>query len=468
MQFNSLTFPIFFLVFYSAYVVLEKKNQNLLLFIANYLFYCWFDWRLSFVLFCHNAVNYFFSVYLGSKDKKAHKKLVFCLGIIFNIFLLSLFKYYHFIVDNIIFLFKTDEFYGFESFKIIFPIGISFYTFKSISYLYDTYKNSDRISADFITFSIYIAFFPQIVAGPLERASNFLPQLDSQKKINQENLIKGCMMILWGFFLKLFLADNLGPIVDSIFNKATTPNGYEVIIGSYAFAFQIYGDFAGYSSIAIGIGYLLGYTTMPNFLFPYFVTTPRQFWMNWHISLSTWLRDYLYIPLGGNRKGGLLTYRNLLLTMVFGGVWHGAAWNFVLWGGYQGIVLGLHRFISEKSKGSGQHHFSLAIKMFCMFQISCLGWLIFRANSFNQIIIFLKALIIGPYIFSAKVSYYAMTATFFIFWPLLINCLQYKYKCPNEFSTFPYPVRIISMLVVCYLLVLMGNFGTNQFIYQQF
>jgi D-alanyl-lipoteichoic acid acyltransferase DltB (MBOAT superfamily) len=273
--------------------------------------------------------------------------------------------------------------------NIILPVGISFYTFQTMSYTIDIYRKRLQPTTRFFDFALYVAFFPQLVAGPIERARHLLPQILEERHITYEDIRRGCFLIYWGLFQKVVVADNLAKVVDYTFGNSIS-NGPLVLISLYAFAFQIYGDFAGYSNIAIGVSRCMGFDIMTNFRYPYFSKTPSEFWQRWHISLSSWLRDYLYIPLGGNRNGKFRTFQNLTTTMLLGGLWHGANYTFVLWGGFHGVLLVAYR-VFEKGKYAAaeiQNSFfsrgGQLLQVVIFFHLVCLGWLFFRAQWLSQ------------------------------------------------------------------------------------
>jgi D-alanyl-lipoteichoic acid acyltransferase DltB (MBOAT superfamily) len=272
----------------------------------------------------------------------------------------------------------------------VLPVGISFYTFQTMSYTIDLYRGEMKPTRNFFGFALYVAFFPQLVAGPIERASRLLPQILGDRKLDPKQFRDGVFLICWGLFKKVFIADRVAVIANQAFADHQAHTGMELLIAVYAFAWQIYCDFSAYSDIARGLAKIMGIELMVNFRLPYFATNPSEFWRRWHISLSTWLRDYLYIPLGGNRGGTVAMYRNLCITMLLGGLWHGAAWTFVLWGAYQGAILVIHRLIVGGSTRAKQREqsasgFKRAVLIIIFFQVTCFGWLIFRAETVPQI-----------------------------------------------------------------------------------
>jgi D-alanyl-lipoteichoic acid acyltransferase DltB (MBOAT superfamily) len=392
MLFNTLEFSIFFLIVYSLYRISPHRVQNILLLIASYYFYgCW-DWRFLSLIFVSTVVDYFCGIKMHQANDNAKRKFFLIASVMTNLGILGFFKYFNFFSDSfadLISIFGLQA--NTRSLNIILPVGISFYTFQTMSYTIDIYRRKMEPTHNFLDFALFVAFFPQLVAGPIERAKNLLPQVMNPRKITFEKFYEGTYLIFWGLFKKVFIADNLAKIADNIFSTTDVQNGFVVALGVLAFAFQIYGDFSGYSDIARGLSKVMGFELMLNFNLPYFAVNPSDFWRRWHISLSTWLKDYLYISLGGNRKGNFNTYRNLMLTMLLGGLWHGAGWTFVLWGIYQGVLLIVHRFFQPymkkifQAKNSFLESFGLWTRIVIMFMFANFGWLIFRAQSVEQI-----------------------------------------------------------------------------------
>src|SRR5688500_14661869 len=348
MVFNSLQFAWFFVVVYALYRVLPHRGQNWLLLVASYYFYAAWDYRFVTLLAASTLVDYSCGRALGAMRDERRRRIVMWLSIGFNLAMLGFFKYFNFFADNLQALFAAIGWQlDYVTIRILLPIGISFYTFVTMSYVIDVYRREIEPERNLVDFAVFVAYFPHLVAGPILRATALLPQIARPRRITAAQIREGLWLMAWGFFQKIFVADNLAPIASHIFAPDTHTTGVNVLLGTYAFAFQIYGDFAGYSNIARGTSKLMGIDLSINFLYPYFVLSPRAFWRNWHISLSAWLRDYLYVPLGGSRGSELRTHRNLMITMMLGGLWHGAAWTFVLWGVYQGVVLVLGRWIER-------------------------------------------------------------------------------------------------------------------------
>ena len=386
MLFNSYTFWIFFVIVASLFAFLRGRARKVMLLGASYVFYGFWDWRFLGLIFISTVTDYFAARWIESASSQRRKRLFLTASIIVNLGILGFFKYADFFVDSLAELLNAVGVpLGRGALGIVLPVGISFYTFQTMSYTIDVYRGQVPATRRFLDFMLYVSFFPQLVAGPIERASSFLPQIIVPRKRTAHDFREGAYLVLLGLFRKIVIADNLAAIANAIFAKdAATLTGLEVIAGVYAFAFQIYGDFAGYSAIARGVARWLGYDLMLNFRMPYLAASPSDFWRRWHISLSSWLRDYLYIPLGGNRGGTLFTYRNLALTMLLGGLWHGAAWTFVAWGAFHGLILIAYRAFAGKDDRSDRPLVTRLPAILLMFHLVCLSWLLFRADSIGR------------------------------------------------------------------------------------
>lgn len=401
MFFNSLHYAFFFLVVFSLAKPLRRRirTRNAMLLVASYYFYACWDWRFLSLILISTMVDYVCGRLLdvGDSDldqppaRSGRDRWVLFASVATNLGLLGFFKYFDFFITSAVPLLKQLGIPASAStLNVILPVGISFYTFQTLSYTIDAYRGRMPVERNLLNFALFVAFFPQLVAGPIERASRLLPQIRTRRDTTWTHLYTGFYLICWGLFKKVVVADQIATVADAVF-RADQTSTLEVIVGVYAFAIQIYCDFSGYSDIARGSARCLGFDLMLNFNLPYFATNPIDFWRRWHISLSTWLRDYLYIPLGGNKMGSRRTYINLMLTMVLGGLWHGAAWTFVLWGLYQGLLLcGYRMIMSRPTAGSGNTarpalglgHW---LRVAGFFQLVCLGWLLFRAESVEQV-----------------------------------------------------------------------------------
>jgi D-alanyl-lipoteichoic acid acyltransferase DltB (MBOAT superfamily) len=389
MTFNSLSFLIFFVMVYALYLVASHKWQNRVLLIASYFFYgCW-NWRFLSLIALSTVIDFTVGRKLDASDDIVVRKRWLFVSMFCNLGILGFFKYFNFFSQSLLDLFQAMNLnMDFSTLNIILPVGISFYTFQTMSYTIDIYRKELKPCQNFFDFALFVSFFPQLVAGPIERAKNLLPNVVAHREINYEKIRRGLFLIVFGLFKKVVIADGVAPSVNQIFNATGGGvSGIDVVLASYLFALQIYCDFSGYSDVARGVSKMMGFELMENFKVPYISKNPSEFWKRWHISLSSWLSDYLYIPLGGNRNGKVKTYRNLMITMILGGLWHGAAWNFVLWGTYQGLILVIYRFFRRKNK-TKHHPFVNFLSIVFFFQLTCYGWLLFRANSFDQIVNF--------------------------------------------------------------------------------
>ncbi|MEY4292955.1 MAG: hypothetical protein RIQ61_1353 [Bacteroidota bacterium] len=335
MLFNSLEFLFFLpIVFILYWFVFNKKLnwQNTLVLVASYIFYGWWSWMFMGLLILSTALDYIYGFWVASPNRK-NAKFFLWLSIINNLGILGVFKYYNFFALQFQ---KGFELLGLHTnpilLQVALPIGISFYTFHGMSYVFDIYRGTQKPVRNFIDYAVFVSFFPLLVAGPIERASHLLPQVQRKRSFNYSQAVEGCRLILWGMFKKVVIADSLASIVDSTFSNYQDQNGVKLIVGAIAFSFQIYGDFSGYSDIAIGTAKLFGFELLSNFKFPYFSRDIAEFWRRWHISLSSWFRDYLYIPLGGSKNGKNKSIRNTFIIFLVSGFWHGASWNFIAWG----------------------------------------------------------------------------------------------------------------------------------------
>ena len=380
MLFNSGIFLQFFAAFLLLYWLVRNnlRAQNVLILLASYLFYGWWDWRFLALLIFSSVLDFSVGLGIARQTDQRRRKLWLACSIVANLSILGFFKYFGFFVQSAEALLRQlDIPFSTRTLGIILPVGISFYTFQAMSYMIDVYRGEIPATRNLVNFLAYVAFFPQLVAGPIERARHLLPQFARTLSITRPMLEEGFWLMCWGMFKKVFIADNLDPLVSMVyggeFYSAAT-----VVLATTAFGLQIYCDFSGYSDIARGTARILGFDLMWNFNLPYAATSIREFWRRWHISLSTWLRDYLYISLGGNRAGRARTYANLGITMLLGGLWHGAAWNFVLWGAWHGLGLMLNRAFGESARRSVISW--VGTLCFVMY-----GWLLFRAESFEQI-----------------------------------------------------------------------------------
>jgi len=411
MLFNSIEFLIFLPIVFLLYWFVFQQNlkaQNFFLLAVSYLFYAWWDWRFLFLLIFCTAINYLAGILLANENQK-NRGLILGIACIISIGLLGVFKYFNFFIDNFINAFALVGIHlQPRTLNIILPVGISFFTFKALSYTIDVYRNRLQPTKDIISFFAFVGFFPQLLAGPIDRATTLLPQFYTKRTFKYEQAVDGMRQILWGFFKKIVIADNCAIQVNNIFsNYETLPASY-LVLGAVYFSFQIYADFSGYSDIAIGTARLLGFNSMQNFSVPYFSRDIAEFWRRWHISLTSWFRDYLYIPLGGNRGTKYLVVRNTFIIFLVCGFWHGANWTFIFWGFINALYF-LPLLLTGKNRNNldtvAQGKILPSIKEFFQmgitFALATLAWIFFRADSISQAFsyignIFSKTLITYP------------------------------------------------------------------------
>jgi D-alanyl-lipoteichoic acid acyltransferase DltB (MBOAT superfamily) len=473
MCFNSYAFALFFGTLFPAYWLLGRwpRIQNIALLAAGYYFYASWSPRFLALLVLTTVMDYACGLWVDKIERKEGRRAVVALSMALNLGMLGYFKYYNFFAENLLALFEHAGVpITLRQIEVVLPIGISFYTFQSMSYVIDVYRREIKPTKNLVQFAVFVSFFPHLVAGPIMRPTTLLPQVAAPRRFALDRFYDGVYLIFWGMFEKVVVADNLAVVVNDLFGRWSTLDGGLALLAIYAFAFQIYGDFAGYTNMARGVAKCLGFELPLNFNLPYFATSPRDFWNRWHISLSQWLRDYLYIPLGGNRGGRMLTCRNVMLTMLLGGLWHGAQWTFVAWGFYHGALLVVHRLAGPYlEKIRPQRDFDRAcwtgVRMIVTFHLVCVGWLIFRAASLEQAVGMLSAIVNRPALPSA--GYLVPVALAII--PLwLVQYFQYTAGDLNVIARTPWYVRSAFYTACFYAIVIVGQFGGEQFIYFQF
>lgn len=475
MLFNSFIFWIFFAVVIILYRRLSHTPQNRLLLVASYVFYGFWDWRFLSLIFLSTVIDFFVAQQITAVDEVRRKKQWLFISVVFNLGMLGFFKYWNFFIGEFA---EILTFLGFQAntpvLNVILPVGISFYTFQTMSYTIDVYRGKTQPTNQFLDFALYVSFFPQLVAGPIERSSHLLPQIICKRKTNGHDFTEGLYHVLTGLFKKVVIADNMAPIVNTVFARPISDlTGPEIIIGVYAFAFQIYGDFSGYSSIAKGIAHWMCFDLMWNFKNPYFSATPSEFWTRWHISLSSWLRDYLYIPLGGNRGGLKKTFRNLMATMCLGGLWHGAGWTFIVWGFYHGVLLIAYHAIEAISPDSlkeglgkmGRLKHMAQVALF--FNLIAVSWLMFRAESIKQV---------GDMLYLALTDFtitnfavYSLASILFFVAPMML--LEYWTERKGDLLILLKAHWMLRVVIYGYILLMMIVFPpliSQEFIYFQF
>jgi alginate O-acetyltransferase complex protein AlgI len=467
MLFDTPVFFLFLCLVVTAYWCLDFRNQNRFLLVASYFFYGWWDWRFLCLMIGSTVIDYFIAIKIeDTKDEKLRRSLLI-LSLVINFSILGFFKYFNFFADsalNALHLFKIPASLPFL--RIILPPGISFYTFQEVAYIVDVYHRRLPASRSFVDYGLFITLFPHLIAGPIQRPSHLLPQVQAPRRWDSDKAFHGMLLILEGLFRKCVIADNCALIANAAFGGGFRQASLPVLLlGTYAFAWQIYGDFSGYSSIARGCAQLMGFHFMVNFRQPYLADSIQDFWRRWHISLSTWLRDYLYIPLGGNRNGERKTYRNLLLTMLLGGLWHGANWTFVVWGGLHGTWLAIERKLTRNAAGP---HWALPkwIKRIFVFHLVCLAWIFFRAQSLGAALTMLKGL--GHWTWRPEFpAAFVFLAIFSI--PLLLIDI-YVESTGEEycFESSKVAPRLAFGLACALVIAFLGANQANAFIYFQF
>ena len=479
MLFNSIDFAIFLpIVFILYWFITNKvlKLQNLLIVLASYFFYGWWDWRFLSLIVFSTLVDYTVGLALSREENKIKRKLLLWLSIVVNLGFLGFFKYYNFFLDNFVTAFS---FFGTEingtSLQIILPVGISFYTFQTLSYTIDVYKKKLNPTRDLIAFSAFVGFFPQLVAGPIERASNLLPQFYKKRTFEYSKAIDGLRQMIWGFFKKMVIADNCATYANEIFNNSADYNGSTLLLGAVFFTFQIYGDFSGYSDIAIGTSRLFGFNLKQNFAFPYFSRDIAEFWRRWHISLSTWFRDYLYIPLGGSRGGIWMKVRNTFIIFIVSGFWHGANWTFIIWGALNAIYF-LPLLLRNKNRvhldiiAAGRYlpTFREALNMSLTFALTVIAWIFFRAENIDHAASYLTNMFSAS-LFSTPLIL-PLDIIFLMLLLLLIEWIGRGHLYALEgIQKIKSPLANISILFVLMVVILLFMSNTEQeFIYFQF
>ena len=439
--------------------------------ISSYIFYGWWDWRFLSLIFASTYVDYFTGHYIFNSSSRKDKRKYLGISIVFNLGLLGLFKYFNFFIDSWVSLLNT---FGYElnnlwSLNIILPVGISFYTFQTMSYSLDIFYKKIEPTKDFISFASFVSFFPQLVAGPIERASNLLPQMLNKRKFDYYDSVIGLRLMRWGMFKKVAIADSLSPTVDYIFQNYTNLDGGVLALGLIYFSFQIYCDFSGYSDIAIGTAKLFGFKLSSNFKFPYFSRNIGEFWKRWHISLSSWFRDYLYIPMGGSKGSMAQNIKNIFIIFIISGFWHGASWNFIIWGSFHSILF-LPIFIYGTNKKYGVDviakdsflpTFIDLIKVLATYISTTIAWVFFRSDSIYDSFLYLALML--------KNLSIPNTSRFGLLYVLIIVLFDWNFR-QNEQNPLSFKSKITRYTVYYILLIMivLNIHSGEQFIYFQF
>ena len=489
MLFNSLEFAIFFPIVFIIYWIVssDKRLRNLLLLAASYFFYGWWDWRFLFLIILSSAVDFIIGQRIFRSENKKSRKAYLLLSLLVNLGLLAYFKYADFFIETFVDSFRLfGKELQIKPLQIILPVGISFYTFQTLSYTIDIYRQKIKPTRNILQFFTFVSFFPQLVAGPIERASHLLPQFDKTYKFSYQMVKGGFLLIAFGLFKKMVIADRVSILVNEVYNNPTGYFGYELVIATIFFAFQIYCDFSGYSDIAIGVARTMGFDLMKNFDSPYFSKSLTEFWRRWHISLSTWFRDYLYIPLGGSRKGKYRTYSNLFIVFVVSGLWHGAALTFIIWGAIHGVILIVEKATqSERKKVFGRlglERNNFSNKLFfglVTFSIVCFSWIFFRANSMLDALTIVKNLFASNYyqIFNGGLYSMGLSKMEFIFSILMIITLVAMESLNGSKKLFGALSRqstvlrwsfYVGIIVFIAIFGVYGDASNKEFIYFQF
>ena len=478
MLFNSINFAFFLPVVFILYWFGcrgNRKAQNFLLLIASYTFYGWWDYRFLFLLAFSTFLDFFTGLRIADARTDSWRKAWLFISITINLGFLFFFKYYNFFVDSMV---TTLRGVGYEAdvwtLSILLPVGISFYTFHGISYVVDIYYKKVTPTRDFIDYSVFVSFFPLLVAGPIERATHLLPQIQAPRVFSGQTATDGLRQMLWGFFKKIVIADNCAILVNNIFNHHETARGSTLVLGAVLFAFQIYGDFSGYSDIAIGVSRLFGFDLIRNFAYPYFSRDIAEFWRRWHISLSSWFRDYLYIPLGGSRSSTLLKVRNTFIIFIVSGFWHGANWTFIVWGALNAVYF-LPLLLLQKNRsnldivaqGKMLPSFRDIIAIGTTFALTTFAWIFFRANSLGEAFSYIGG-IFSPSLFSMpRIDNRPLLVLIALFLAVEWMGREQKYALEKIKVSWPIAVRWSVYLLLIWVI---GTYGgvEQDFIYFQF
>jgi alginate O-acetyltransferase complex protein AlgI len=480
MVFNSITFLVFSVIFFPIYFLLKSNFRLWWILIASYVFYGWWDLRFLSLIMISTLLDFSFGKLIGKTEDKRSRKLYLGLSMTMNLGFLCFFKYFNFFIDSFVLMMESFGLHpSVGTLQIILPIGISFYTFQSLSYTIDIYRKEIPVEHNLLKFASFIALFPQLVAGPIVRARDLLPQMNEDKKFTWENFNSGLGRILWGFFKKVAIADSLALFVDQSWLMHSRFGSLHLLIGVIFYSFQIYCDFSGYSDIAIGLARIMGYKFPENFRTPYFSKSFSEFWTRWHISLSSWLRDYVYIPLGGNRKGKLATYKNNMLTMLIGGFWHGANWAFVFWGFLHGLYLILQRVVQPVwrkiysiTRMPGFLHKGISI--FVVYLLTLVAWVYFRSGSMGRGSFTIANDILTSILSFDDFAWNAVVNKFQVLKGMLLIGILLLVEITNSrfrwnFTQLNKPVlRIALFATAIWLIAMFGTFSANSFIYFQF
>lgn len=477
MLFNSFDFAIFLPIVFLLYWFGTNGNykyQNALIVVASYVFYGWWDWRFLLLMLSSTLIDYYIGLAIEKQETKTSKKRFLLVSIFVNLGILGFFKYFNFFTENFV---EAFSFFGMPfsapSLQIILPVGISFYTFQTLSYSIDVYRGKLKPSSNLIAFAAFVSFFPQLVAGPIERATNLLPQFLKKRTFNSEEALLGLRQIIWGLFKKIVVADTCAHYANEIFNNYEHYNSSTLVLGAIAFAFQIYGDFSGYSDIAIGTARLFNIKLMKNFSYPYFSRDIAEFWRRWHISLSTWFRDYVYIPLGGSKVSQRSVIRNVFIIFLVSGFWHGANWTFLIWGFLNALY-----FLPLLLRKKNRKHLDIVAEegffpsfrhllgITATFTLTTFAWIFFRANTISEAFAYIQKIAS----FTIWIERININRFPFEFLPIVVLLLCFEWFSRHQefplYKTSKYSLKTVGVLIA---ILLLGSFSTiENFIYFQF
>lgn len=478
MIFNSIEFLLFLPVVFALYWFVFQKSlskQNILILICSYFFYGWWSWKFMLLLALSTLLDFAYGFKVAS-DNQRKAKLFLWLSIINNLGILGVFKYYNFFAEQFR---QSFHLLGIEThpllLSVVLPVGISFYTFHGMSYVFDIYHKRIKPTESFVDYAVFVSFFPLLVAGPIERANHLLPQVKQPRIFSYVQAVAGCRLILWGLFKKVVIADNLAPIVNDIFGSYHQLNGYALLVGAVAFSFQIYGDFSGYSDIALGTAKLFGFELLSNFRFPYFSRDLAEFWRRWHLSLSSWFRDYLYIPLGGSKAGKSKAVLNTFIIFLVSGFWHGASWNYIVWGFVHAcgflplLLLGKNRkhVNSAVANDRALPNLGEALSMIATFAYVTFAWIFFRAENLHIAVGYIQHAVVS--ILHEPLQFLALpfgkTAFLYIL-PLLV--IDWWFRADERHLKMP-GKHLNALIYLTIAVIIFLNWGkSNSFIYFQF
>lgn len=474
MLFNSLTFFIFLVAVFLVYWLLNRKSQNLWLLVSSYFFYAWWDWRFLFLILFSSLVDFFSGKLIDKSNDPKKRKMFLVISLISNLGLLGFFKYFNFFIDSFQSLLMSFGFPESSLFTltIILPVGISFYTFQSMTYTIDIYRKKMKHTENIISFLSYVSFFPQLVAGPIERAKNLLPQFLKNRSFDIPKIKDGLRQILWGLFKKIVIADSLAIVVTKVYSNVGMASGWELLIATLFFSFQIYCDFSGYSDIAIGSARLFGFDLSRNFFYPYFSRNIVEFWHRWHITLSKWFRDYVFIPLGGSRVEGKLRYfMNIMITFIISGLWHGANWTFIMWGSFHGLLytifVGIGGLKNKKTKNLKTRKIFEIPYILITFLFVAFLWIFFRTETITDSFVVIYKIFSG---FSLDNIGFIYPKRWFIIVALIIVEWfgQNRNYALAMVDRYPIMVRWSVYYAIIIAIIILGVFEYKPFIYFQF